>query len=173
MIIVRIWEGLGNQLFQYAYARALREKGRDVRLDIEKTYENSFKQYRSNDLRYCGITNFNITVPQIDVEAYGKYSYLKRDNNINKAIYFLAKRGLWKYKIQEETTVRYNSKADNLETNYYVKGWFQDERYFCNIRNILLKELRPKKKILISKELREIIESEKSVSIHEIGRAHV
>lgn len=26
MIIVRIWEGLGNQMFQYAYARALKEK---------------------------------------------------------------------------------------------------------------------------------------------------
>ena len=26
MIAVRIWEGLGNQMFQYAYARALKEK---------------------------------------------------------------------------------------------------------------------------------------------------
>ena len=27
MVIVRIWEGLGNQMFQYAYARAMKEKG--------------------------------------------------------------------------------------------------------------------------------------------------
>ena len=27
MIIVRIWEGLGNQMFQYAYARFLSRKG--------------------------------------------------------------------------------------------------------------------------------------------------
>ena len=30
MIVVRIWEGLGNQMFQYAYARALVAKGQDV-----------------------------------------------------------------------------------------------------------------------------------------------
>ena len=42
MIIVRIWEGLGNQMFQYAYARAMKEKGITVRLDLNEAYKESF-----------------------------------------------------------------------------------------------------------------------------------
>ena len=41
MVIIRIWEGLGNQMFQYAYARALKEKGIDVRLDMDKSFDRS------------------------------------------------------------------------------------------------------------------------------------
>ena len=34
MIIVRILGGLGNQLFQYAYAKSLADKGYHVKIDI-------------------------------------------------------------------------------------------------------------------------------------------
>lgn len=46
MVIVRIWESLGNQMFQYAYARALKEKGIDVRLDLEETYKEFYTRIR-------------------------------------------------------------------------------------------------------------------------------
>ena len=40
MVIVRIWEGLGNQLFQYAFARALQIRtGKKVALDISGIYK--------------------------------------------------------------------------------------------------------------------------------------
>ena len=42
IIIISIWEGLGNQLFQYAYARLLKEQGFDVKLDLDKTYNDYF-----------------------------------------------------------------------------------------------------------------------------------
>lgn len=34
MIIIRIIGGLGNQMFQYAYAKALRKKGYNLKIDI-------------------------------------------------------------------------------------------------------------------------------------------
>ena len=34
MIIVKIIGGLGNQMFQYAYAKALEQKGYNVKIDI-------------------------------------------------------------------------------------------------------------------------------------------
>ena len=43
MIIVRIVGGLGNQMFQYAYAKALQQKGYSVKIDISK-----FKKYNPN-----------------------------------------------------------------------------------------------------------------------------
>lgn len=42
MIIIKIWEGLGNQLFQYAFARKLQMKGNEVYLD---TTEDRFSDY--------------------------------------------------------------------------------------------------------------------------------
>ena len=51
MIVVRIWEGLGNQMFQYAYARALVAKGQDVRLDMNKAYDRVFAKYKNNAYR--------------------------------------------------------------------------------------------------------------------------
>lgn len=41
MLIVKIIGGLGNQMFQYAYAKALQEKGYKVKLDISayETYK--------------------------------------------------------------------------------------------------------------------------------------
>ena len=73
IIIVRIWEGLGNQLFQYAYARALKERGLDVRLDLNKAYDDAFLKNPSHDVRQSGIQHFNITLPEMDVDPYGKY----------------------------------------------------------------------------------------------------
>ena len=34
MIIVKVLGGLGNQMFQYAYAKALEIRGFDVKLDL-------------------------------------------------------------------------------------------------------------------------------------------
>ena len=166
MIIVRVENGLGNQLFEYAYARTLREKGYDVRLDLDKVYEDSFLKYRDNDVRQNSIQNFNITLPAIDVVKYGRYEYIKRDNNKNKIIFWLAEHGLWKYRFYEETIYHNIRKPVCLAGNCYLRVWFQDERYFKQIRKILLQELTLKKKIKISKELRKALESNESVALH-------
>ena len=78
IVIIEIWEGLGNQLFQYAYGRMLKEKGVDVRLDLGKTYDQYMDQYKNNTPRQIGIQNFNVSLPGIDVEKYGKYDFEKR-----------------------------------------------------------------------------------------------
>lgn len=166
IIIVRIWEGLGNQMFQYAYARALKERGLDVRLDLDKAYDEMFIKNKKHDLRYNSIQNFNITLRRINVEEYGKYQYIKRDSLKNKVIFFFAKHGLWKYNFYEAEEEQYLKKAVGIKGPCYVKGWFQDERYFSMIKRELVKELTPKKKIKISQELRRALENEESVSIH-------
>lgn len=166
MVIVRIWEGLGNQMFQYAYARALKEKGVDVRLDLNKAYDGVFEKYRNNAKRENQIRNFRISLPSIDVEQYGKYGYLTRDTLVKKSIFFLQSHLLWKYKFYEEQEPCYSSRTAGIEGNYYVKGWFQSEKYFRNIRNILLKEFIPKERINISKKLHEALKNPESVSLH-------
>ena len=41
MVIVKIIGGLGNQMFQYAYAKALQQKGYEVKIDI-----SAFETYK-------------------------------------------------------------------------------------------------------------------------------
>ena len=172
IIIVRIWEGLGNQLFQYAYARALKEKGLDVRLDLKKAYDETFEKDPRHDVRQVAIQNFNITLPEIDVEEYGKYRYLMRESFEDKAMYEMAKFGLWKYRFYEETINKkgavplYSAKTANIARNCYIKGWFVDERYFKSIRQSLLKEITPKERMRVSGELKQALEYEESVSLH-------
>lgn len=166
MIIVRIGEGLGNQLFEYAYARAWREKGLDVRLDMNKTYDSAFVQHENNDPRQNIINEFNITLPEINVEEYGKYDFIKQETIKDKVLFCLAKHGLWKYKFYEEGIQQAIKAPVCLKGNYYVRAWFQDERYFKQIRKILLEEITPRRRIRISRELRQALEYEESVSLH-------
>lgn len=166
MIIVRIWEGLGNQMFQYAYARALQAKGMEVRIDMGKAYDEIFDKYRNHIQRTTAIQNFNLRVKPIDVYKYGRYSYLYQDTPVRKMLYTLGKNSMWFYNFYEEEEQKYSRKAEEIKGNYYIKGWFQSERYFKDIRNILLKEFTPKKKIIISEKIREALNSPQSVSVH-------
>ena len=90
MLIVRIWEGLGNQMFQYAYARKRMEEGIPVFLDLNKAYLEAFPTLRNNSLRENSIQKFNIIIPSIDVEGYNKYFYLENQTELQKKIYYLA-----------------------------------------------------------------------------------
>lgn len=166
MVIWRIDNGLGNQMFEYANARLCKAKGHDVRLDMNKVYDSSFSHYKYDDVRQNVIQNYNITLPEINVPEYRKYEYIKRDNKKNKLIFFLAGHGLWKYRFYEEKPYRYIRRPLCLQGHCYVRAWFQDENYFKHIRPILLQEFTPKKKIKISKDLRKAMENEESVSIH-------
>lgn len=166
VIIIEIWEGLGNQLFQYSYARLLKAKGLDVRLDFNKTYDDFFEKYKLNVSRQNRIQNLNITLPEIDVRAYKKYAYIERNNIWNRIVFFLAEHGLWKYKFYEEPLSLPVEKYPCFRGNYYIKAWFQNEKYLRKIRGILLKELTPKKKIRISHEVRRALEYEETVSLH-------
>lgn len=166
MIVIRIWEGLGNQLFQYAYARTLMEKGLDVRLDVLKYYDNTFKKYRNNDNRTNSIEKFKITVPIASEDDLLPFEYIKRESKSDNIKFYLAQKGMWKYKFHEEKWQRYNEKMNNISGNCYVKGWFQSERYFKTIRHVLLEELTLKESFDIDSELEDMIQSPSSVSIH-------
>ena len=166
MIIVRIWEGLGNQMFQYAYARALAEKGIDVRLDLDKAYDNKFVKYRNYTLRENSIQNFRISIPSINVYEYGKYDYLNQNTIARNVVFWLGRHFMWKYNFYEERVPEFSHRKMMIRGNCYIKGWFQNEKYFNNIRSELLKEFVPRNKIKIRKELKRALEDDESVAVH-------
>ena len=166
MIIVRIWEGVGNQLFQYAYARSLKERGEEVYLDTQKAYDNSFRKAIGHSKRDNKIELFSITIPVANDETIEKYRYLKRETLIDKVVYHLAINDIWKYRFYEEKVQTYSPKSSSISGNYYVKGWFQSEKYFSSIQNTIRKEITLKQEPLIPDELYQYINSSKSVSLH-------
>ncbi|MFK8060651.1 MAG: alpha-1,2-fucosyltransferase [Polaribacter sp.] len=142
MIIVRILGGLGNQMFQYAYAKSLSLKGYDVQLDISK-----FKTYTLHG-------GYQLDKFKIDLKIANPFSV------------FLGKIGL-KKSIKEKSLV-FDSKFKSLKGNEYVKGYFQTEKYFKEIRTVLLSEFIINKKlsedcILISEQ---ILTAKNSCSLH-------
>lgn len=149
MVLIQIWEGLGNQLFQYAYGRAVQEKGRDVRLVVGM-------DGRSRTPRTYLLDKFRITIKR----AYWA-EYLVAP---------LVNRGMFlqtgKPYIYKEEDVAYKPELIDVCGGCYMKGWFQNERYFSGIEEKLRREIYPKENICIPRELRRILSSENTVSVH-------
>ena len=166
MIIVRIWEGLGNQMFQYAFAKALQEKGYCVRLDMDKAYNSPWFENKREDARDNRLQCFNITIPSVAVEENKHYSFLRRSSIWEKGICFLAQNKMWPYGYYREKGAGYKDELENIKGTWYLQGTFQSIRYFQDIREKLLREFTPKKKIKISNKLKEILKNDNTVSIH-------
>lgn len=163
MIVVRIWEGLGNQMFQYAYARSLSQMGYSVCLDLNKSYEDFFDRDERQKKREVTLHKFNITVPCINAEYIQKYKFLKCKTFMDRVIYEISKNGKWFYNFWDESC---NEDIKAIRGNCYVKGWFQNPLYFNGIRKVLLKEFTPKKRIKITSQLNEILRDQQTVSVH-------
>lgn len=165
MIIVRMWEGLGNQLFQYAFARAYALKtGQVVKLDTERIFEQLYTE--GNVKREYALNGFSITIEKATIKDLEKYNFMERRTILQKTLFLLAKCGLWKYSFWEESIENFSPEIRYSSGNRYLKGWFQNEKYFSKYRSILLKELTPKRKIVIPRELRELLDTNNTVSLH-------
>lgn len=164
MIIVRIWEGLGNQLFQYAFAKTLSlSTGQKVFLDIRETGKCAGEQNRIP--RECGLQKLKISLP-VCTNVQHFYPYVNGDQMIKEAVKSASKYGWMPYKYYEETEPWYHETLLRLAGNWYLQGWFQSEKYFGKYREILLKEMCPKEKIRISKTLRKYLKERNTVSVH-------
>lgn len=166
MIVIKIWEGLGNQMFQYAFAKALSIKGYDVRLDTNQICYSEKLENNRRDKREVTIDKFNINIPIVNQEELKKFCFLNQSNWKEKSVFFLSQKGLWPVKFYREETVGYKRELTKLRGDFYLQGTFQSEKYFADIRKSLLREFTPKNKIRISRRLKEILENEETVSLH-------
>ena len=142
MIIVRILGGLGNQMFQYAYAKALQQKGFDVKIDISK-----FKKYKLHG-------GYHLDKYRIDIEVANSLYTILGKLGIKKSI--------------KEKSLLFNKTLLSLKGKEYVKGYFQTEKYFSEIREIILNQFTLKSEFASStnKISKEILSKENSCSLH-------
>jgi hypothetical protein len=149
MITVRLNGGLGNQMFQYAIGRALAvKKNVELTLDI-----NEFDTY---DLRDLELDKYNIKSKIINQNYFIKKVIKKlRLSTIFNSYYI-------------EKSLQYDENIKCVADNLYLEGYFQNEKYFIDIRSELLRDFSIKGKVSnYCKEIDDLIcNSLNSVSIH-------
>ena len=155
MIIVKIIGGLGNQMFQYAYSKALQHKGYKVKIDI-----SAFDTYKLHG-------GYQLDKYAIDLEV----STLEENRNFYKNnIYskILKRFGFNNKKIVGEKTLLFDEKLLHIDDDKYIEGYFQSEKYFIDIREELLKRfiITSSTSNYTEKIKNDILNSSMSCSIH-------
>lgn len=159
-------------MFQYAFAKSLEvHTRRHVYIDIETPGKKIIgEKFGSDTFREYGLNNFKISLKPINRAKRCVWNYTRRDKWYYEIIKVLEENGKYPYKYFTQNGMRDISlpipSIQEFESNTYIKGWFQSEQYFYDIRNILLEEFRPKKETLYCNNLIEAISKYESVSVH-------
>ncbi|MCH3918197.1 MAG: alpha-1,2-fucosyltransferase [Spirochaetia bacterium] len=170
MIIIKLWGGLGNQFFQYAYGYQLAQRTHEpIILDISwfckkpnkknhvyripkilkyKIEYYSIIDYKCQPFRFklmnMKIVNKIVRIPSFTLYHLGKIDYLKETRGI------------------------YSSKIESFYShNCYLDGYWQCPKYFSNYRNQiknLFQMKQPYSETVI--KLKRLIDHTNAVAIH-------
>lgn len=169
MIYLDILGRLGNQMFQYSYARTLSLKF-DIPITIQFRVKNNKVVKNSsgwdNSLKYFNTIGY--TEKRGWIPLWIKYGYIYQ---LFMGVCFIVNR-FFTFKrsdIKSSLTMQlnwcpilkkcglfwlYNGYFDfgslQINKNYFLKGTFEDPKYFNSIRDILLEEFVPKHPLLDS-----------------------
>jgi hypothetical protein len=162
MIIVKLIGGLGNQMFQYATARRLAEKHSTIlKLDV-----TGFEQYKLH--RYS-------------LHCFQSWEYLATNSEIEDIIYQqrllnkLKRKILSKLKLQVpqsssliiENQFNFDPQILEAPNNILLDGYWQTEKYFVDIKDILQREFVVKyQQDPQSAKFADHIQNTESVSLH-------
>lgn len=169
MIAVRIWEGLGNQMFQYAYARALKEKlNLPVFLEKDRVYREYFDNEDTQTERQYALDKFEITLDTVDLRTDRQWCFLKQNTVVYKKIFNLSCKGKWRYNFYTDANgpYKYNTELWNIKKNAYIMGQFFNKQYYEDIKDILNKEFSIKALPVIESWLEDVLDSCNTVSVH-------
>jgi hypothetical protein len=157
MIIVNLKGGLGNQMFQYAFGRALSLKNEDI-LKLDTQSLSKAKEI-GNIYRPFDLEAFNIYK---DIAAPAEVSRIQYSHGLLSK---LAK--IFKQKVLRQSNVVFNKSFLSLSGNQYLDGYWQSPLYFQSIRETLLVDFTLRDTPSTSGQaLQEHIKATNSVSIH-------
>ncbi len=163
MKIVKIQGGLGNQMFQYAFAKSLENYGHNVLLDTSlytKSLTRNGINYTHNGFELANL--FSIKFEEANNREIQKLATLPT-NIINRILrkYFTKKTHYI------DTVFKYSPELLQNKNDIYLEGYWQTEKYFLNIEKDIRHIFRFSKPI--SKKTSEIdkkIKSTFTCSIH-------
>lgn len=158
MVIVKIMGGLGNQMFQGALYRQFELLGAEVKADLSalEKYGNVHNGYELEQI-------FGIRFDRADEWEVKEYadSQLTVPARIKRKLF-----GIRKASHYIEQQYKFNPKILELR-DIYLEGYWQSERYFENIRELIQKQYTfPVTQSLENKNILNQILKSNSVSIH-------
>ncbi len=155
MKIVKVIGGLGNQMFQYAFYKSLAEMGHEVKLDLggfdyyhrhngyelDKVFNLSYKEATREEVELF-VSGIPGVISNIKKRFFNKKAYVERD-------------------------ISYKEEVFNIDGEVYYEGYWQSEKYFQCIRDLILKSYKFRvpldgKNLDVSQK----IQTENSVGIH-------
>jgi len=169
MVIIKLTGGLGSQMSQYAYAKALATRGYEVKID-----PSQLKFYKLHDFE---LFRYNIDLKlstKKENDRFQKSNFITNilnncfTDHIVKRILNKARINTYTSQVIKEKNHLFNKAFMEVNEDSYIIGDFKSERYFKDIRNILLEQFTIKNKpsnYLREMELK-IIRSNNSCFIH-------
>jgi hypothetical protein len=162
MIIVQLIGGLGNQMFQYAIGRALSLKWHsDLYIDITQLIDPPYHiTPRSYEL-----DKFNIKAAIAPKDLLKRVA-LSRKDLLRVGFQRIFNRGIV-FKCITEQTIDFDSRIPDLPDNVYLLGFWQSEKYFLGISDVIRNDFHilPTPSISNQKIL-DMIQECNSVSVH-------
>ena len=153
--------GLGNQMFQYSAAKALAERHK-VPLKVDLSFLNDRSAKENFTFREYELGCFNKVT---EIASKEEISIFKRQNRFYRSMMTLV--GMSMPLHYYEQSFNYNELFNQLPKDTLLEGYFQSEKYFIQIRSLLLETFKwrsPASGINLS--LIENIKSTTSVSLH-------
>ena len=143
MIIVRLIGGLGNQMFQYALGRNLARINKTT-LKLDKT-ELELKPLSGTPRSY-NLQVFNI------VENFASGEEIKKIRGSSSGRLFTVVTKMLKLRerssvVSEKKDYVFDSRVLRSGDNVYIQGYWNNEKYFRDIRKMILKDFTIKEPI--------------------------
>lgn len=162
MIIVKLIGGLGNQMFQYAAGRRIAFiNNTELKLDI-----SGFEKLEGVTPRKYELKHFNI-MENIALER--EIKKFKSSNRFYKLFFRIKNmfKPYYRRTIIKERFFHFDPDILKIGNNVYLEGYWQSEKYFKDIEEIIRKEFTVRYPISgKNKEIMDIIKDKNSVSMH-------
>ncbi|MBP3346185.1 MAG: alpha-1,2-fucosyltransferase [Alphaproteobacteria bacterium] len=167
--VIKLWGGLGNQMFEYAFGRAL-ALSRKTNVKFDYSWFEEVKRQNKVTIRHYELKAYNLTAPAADNAECQKLKHNKFFQKILPAFLYkkLYKKGWLPTNLQKEKNTGI-FQPDSLQARLpaYFEGYFQCEKYFEKYRPQILQDFSLK--IPLNDANRKILSSinqTNSVSLH-------
>lgn len=158
MIIARLLGGLGNQLFQYAAARAVALRhAQELRFDISGFVSLSGRSYRLHHFKIEGRPLEGAELGTFGLQGlHSPWGRLKRKLGLRPGIPVIA-----------EPHFHFDSRLEQASANCYLSGYWQSPRYFAGIDSQIRQEFQVRDSLSErTLEIAQRIAASESVAIH-------
>lgn len=161
MILIKLQGGLGNQMFQYAFASVLARKNNTKIVIEDSVYKLTEKKegYTPRNFELSIFDNEYVFAKRSDTSLFSTFSIIqkvKKKINLNYP------------KIFNEPTFEYSLKANSLKSPVFAIGYFQSFKYFIGFESYIrdlfvfpINRLSSKNTDLIS-----ILKNKNTIAIH-------